>query len=138
MASGCSVYTKFAYGELADPLMTYRGKHCVELFVEHIEKEAKRLYSLYLEQPMIALTEILQREHHEASKCHICMKPFDESENNRKVRDHCHYTGLYRGAAHKKCILRYKIPNYIPIVFHNLSGYDTHLFIRELGERFNT
>ena len=50
-----------------------------------------------------------------------------------KVRDHCHYTGLYRGPAHSLCNLRYKIPSYIPVVFHNLSGYDAHLFIRELG-----
>ena len=50
-----------------------------------------------------------------------------------KVRDHCHYTGLYRGPGHSLCNLRYKIPSYIPFVFHNLSGYDAHLFIRELG-----
>ena len=49
------------------------------------------------------------------------------------MRDHCHYTGLYRGPAHSLCNLRYKIPSYIPVVFHNLSGYDAHLFIRELG-----
>ena len=55
---------------------------------------------------------------------------------NWKVRDHCHYTGLYRGAAHNNCNLKYKIPKHIPIVFHNLSGYDAHLFIRQLGEKF--
>ena len=64
------------------------------------------------------------------------MKPFDDPEKNWKVRDHCHYTGLYRGAAHNNCNLKYKIPKYIPIVFHNLSGYDAHLFIRQLGEKF--
>ena len=48
-----------------------------------------------------------------------------------KVRDHCHYTGRYRGAAHRNCNLQYKIPSYIPVVFHNLSGYDAHLFIKE-------
>ena len=51
-----------------------------------------------------------------------------------KVRDHCHYTGRYRGAPHRNCSLQYKIPSYIPIVFHNLSGYDAHLFIKELAE----
>ena len=54
-----------------------------------------------------------------------------------KVRDHCHYTGKYRGPAHNSCNLKYKIPNFIPIVFHNLSKYDAHLFIKELGETFN-
>ena len=52
----------------------------------------------------------------------------------RKVRDHCHYSGIYRGAAHFGCNLRYKIPSYIPVVFHNPAGYDAHLFIRELAK----
>ena len=66
-----------------------------------------------------------------ATKCHICYKPF--TQTNQKVRDHCHYTGLYRGSAHSFCNLRYKILSYIPVVFHNLSGHNAHLFIRELG-----
>ena len=68
-------------------------------------------------------------------KCHICLKEFQEL--NPKVRDHCHYTGQYQGPAHRNCNLRYKIPSFIPIVFHNLSGYDAHLFIRELGKKFD-
>ena len=67
------------------------------------------------------------------SKCHICYKPFEGK--NPKVRDHCHFTGKYRGPAHSLCDLRYRISSYIPVVFHNLSGYDTHLFIRELGKK---
>ena len=51
-----------------------------------------------------------------------------------KVRDHCHYSGIYRGAAHSLCNLQYKIPSYIPVIFHNLAGYDTHLFIKELAK----
>ena len=66
-----------------------------------------------------------------ATKCHICYKPF--TLRDPKVRDHCHYTGLYRGPAHSLCNLRYQILSYIPVVFHNLSSYDAHLFIRELG-----
>ena len=45
--------------------------------------------------------------------------------------------GLYRGKAHNDCNLKYWIPDHIPIAFHNLSGYDAHLFIKELGKRFN-
>ena len=55
-------------------------------------------------------------------------------EKKRKVRDHCHYSGLYRRAAHFSCNLQYKIPSYIPVVFHNLAGYDAHLFIRNLAK----
>ena len=56
---------------------------------------------------------------------------------NRRVRDHCHYIGEYPGAAHNNCNLKYKIPDHIPIVFHNLIGYDAHLFIKELRRKFN-
>ena len=76
---------------------------------------------------------MLKREHEKVETCHICLKLFDDPENG-KVGDHCHYTGLYQGAAHYKCNLKYRIPNHIPIVFHNLSGYDAHLFIKELGK----
>ena len=54
----------------------------------------------------------------------------------QKVRDHCHYTGKFRGAAHSICNLRYKITKKIPIVFHNGSTYDYHFIIKQLAEDF--
>ena len=57
-------------------------------------------------------------------------KEFDNNDNDKKqqkVRDHCHYTGKYRGAALNICNLRYKIPKETPVVFHNGSTYDYHL-----------
>ena len=86
---------------------------------------------MFLELPMGPLTKKQWNKYKKATKCHICYKPF--TLRNPKVRDHCHYTELYRGPAHSLCNLRYKIPSYIPVAFHNLSGYDAHLFIRELG-----
>ena len=53
------------------------------------------------------------------------------------MRECCRYTGLYQGAAHNNCNLKYTIPDHMPIVLLNLSGYDAHLFIKELGSRFN-
>ena len=53
-----------------------------------------------------------------------------------KVRDHCHYTGEYRGAAHRMCNLKYSVPKEIPIVFHNGSNYDYHFTIKELAKEF--
>ena len=52
------------------------------------------------------------------------------------VRDHCHYTGEYRGAAHSICNLKYSAPKKVPIVFHNQSSYNHHFFIKELAEEF--
>ena len=129
--SGWCVYFKFAYGKVTNPLPQYRGPDCVDEFCKHIISEAKRLYSSFPEKPMAPLTKSQIKEY-KLAKCHICFKPF--SEKKRKVRDYCHYSGLYRGAAHSSCNLQYKIPSYIPVVFHNLAGYDAHLFIRELAK----
>ena len=85
---------------------------------------------------MIELTDVLKREHKASEKCQICLKEFNDPQN-KKVRDPCHYTGLYRGAAHNNCNLKYRIPDHRPSVFHNLSGYDAHFFIKELGKKFS-
>ena len=52
---------------------------------------------------------------------------------NDRVRDHCHFTGRYRGPAHNSCNLKYRKPKSVSVFFHNLSGYDSHLFIKKLG-----
>ena len=129
--SGWCLHSKFAYGSVKKPTKQYRGPDCVEKFCERIISEAKRLYTSFPEVPMIPLTKEQLKEHKKADKCNICFKKFGDKG---KVRDHCHYTGLYRGAAHIGCKLRYKIPSYIPVVFHNLAGYDAQLFIRQLAK----
>ena len=58
-------------------------------------------------------------------------------KKQQKLRDHCHYTEKYRGAAHNICNLRYKVPNEIPVVFHNGSTYDYHFIIKELVKEFD-
>ena len=128
--SGWCVHSKFAYGDLDNPTTQYRGSDCVERFCEHIISEAKRLHTTFPERPMVPLTKSQLKEYRKATKCHICFKELGEN----KERDHCHYSGLYRGAAHTMCNLCYKIPKYIPVVFHNLAGYDAHLLICELAK----
>ena len=65
----------------------------------------------------------------------LCIKCRDKVQNKpKKVRDHCHITGKYRGAAHDKCNLNFQITDKIPVIFHNLRGYDSHFIIQEIGE----
>ena len=132
VSTGWCVYSKFAYGEVKDPLKLYRGKDCIEKSCNYIMQEAHRLYHMFPEKPMDPLTKKQWKRYKCSTICHICFKPFNYKE--LKVRDHCHYTGRYRGPAHSLCNLRYRIPSYIPVIFHNLSGYDAHLFIKELGK----
>ena len=73
-----------------------------------------------------------------ATKCWICSGESNAddlaNENKRKVRDHCHFTGKYRGAAHSSCNLKFTKPKFTPVIFHNLANYDAHLFVKNLGK----
>ena len=70
------------------------------------------------------------REYFKKTKCAICNKTLE----GITVKDHDHLTGKFRGAAHRQCNLKYQLPKFVPVVFHNLSGYDAHLFIKQLGK----
>ena len=82
---------------------------------------------------MIPLTKEEEDNYNKENICYISKKEF----NNDKVRDHCHFTVKYRGAAHNTCNLRYKIPKNIPVIFHNGSTYDYHFIIKELAREFD-
>ena len=71
-----------------------------------------------------------RRLHESLTKCYAC----GDELGDDKVRDHCHYTGKYRGALHSKCNLKLKRTRTIPVIFHNLSGYDSHLFAKRLAD----
>ena len=66
-----------------------------------------------------------------ADKCHICDKQYVPADI--RVRDHCHVTGKYRGSAHQDCNLNLQLSDKIPVIFHNLRGYDSHFIMQELG-----
>ena len=91
---------------------------------------------------MAPLTYEENQSYKEQEACHICEEKFciDKDDENykrkRKVKNHCHYTGKFRGAAHRKCNLNYKVPKDVPIIIHNAS-YDTHFIINQSAEEFN-
>lgn len=103
------------------------GQH----FVESLIVDCRRIYSQFLENEVqiLPLTPLEQQQFNSAVTCHICGKGLD---NEIPVRDHCHVSGKYRGPAHNACNLKYQIPKFIPIYFHNFSSYDCHLFIKDL------
>ena len=79
-------------------------------------------------------TEEDKKDFENAKECYVCGGKFNGYfKDLNKCRDHCHFSGKYRGAAHNKCNLIMKKTNFIPVFFHNLEGYDSHLFIRNLG-----
>ena len=122
-------YIKCFDDEVYKPkLVTYTGEDAAQKFVEMLEEDI-RIIANIPEKKMIFGKEEKERFDKE-TKCWMCNEEFDE---HVKVRDHCHFTGRYRGAAHNSCNLKYRKPNFTPVAFHNLSGYDSHLFIKNLG-----
>ena len=71
------------------------------------------------------------RDSTNATVCHLCERPLTDDD---KVRNHCHLTGKFLGAAHNSCNLSYKMPRHIPVFFHNLRGYDCHHLMQGLGK----
>ncbi|GBN03027.1 hypothetical protein AVEN_181048-1 [Araneus ventricosus] len=81
---------------------------------------------------MLELTSEKVIAHENSDRCCICKGEFTTSDY--KAKDHDHMQGYYRGAPHNSCNLKARVPHFLPIIMHSLSGYDSHLFIRELGE----
>ena len=108
-----------------------------QIFVDKLEEIIKQIYNQTKFAKKIIYTEENKKNFTSAVVCHICEGKLGKD----RVRDHCHLTGKYRGAAHENCNLNYRIPKFIPVFFHNLSGYDSHLFIKKLktdnGEEIN-
>ena len=102
------------------------------IFVEMLEQDIKRIQEKFEFSKNMIFTFKDKDDFEKAKICWICQKEFGERE--KKVRDHCHFTGKYRGAAHNKCNLQFKKPKFTPVIFHNLSGYDSHLFVKNLGK----
>ena len=107
-----------------------------EKFSKDLREHVSKIIN-YEKKKMIPLTTEEKIYHTKQKICYICKKEFNNNEKkNYKVRDHCHYTGKYRGAAHNICNLRYKELKEIPIVFHNGSIYDYHFIIKEFVKEF--
>ena len=69
----------------------------------------------------------------QTDNCHFCNKKY--TNNDARVRVHCHITGKHRGSAHQECNLKLKIKPEnikIPVIFHNLRGYDSHFICNRL------
>ena len=128
-----SYYIKCFDDNVFNPrLISYTGKDAMQKFVEMLEKDIIEIANIPAKKMIFGEKE--EARFNKETKCWICKGEFKkDNDKNKKVRDHCHFTGRYRGAAHNKCNLEYKKPDFTPVVFHNLSGYDSHLFIKNLG-----
>ncbi|XP_051170478.1 uncharacterized protein LOC127287531 [Leptopilina boulardi] len=104
-------------------------------FAKELKKLAEEIEPTFMVNiPMDTLNADQKAAFKVANICHICMKTIKHGEV--KVRDHCHLTGVYRGAAHQDCNVNYQDSRIVPVVFHNLSGYDAHFIIKAIANEF--
>ncbi len=121
---------------------SHEGEDMGKLFVETLSEDFKPIYEiLKISKPMI-ISKSEEDQHEKTKNCYACGDVFgtvrinERSKKEEKVtkcRDHCHITGKYRGAACDKCNLRMRVPKFVAVLFHNLEGYDAHLFVKSLG-----
>ena len=115
------------------PVQIYRGEKAVYKFMEAMLDEVKyckKVMKKCFNKPL-RMTKDNEKEFQKADKCHICEKKYNETDV--RVRDHCHVTGQYRGSAHQDCNLNFRLTEKIPVIFHNLRGYDSHFIMQEIG-----
>ena len=118
------------------PINIYRGEKAVNKFMEKMLEEVKYCKNIMKKEfnKPLKMTDNDELCFRLEEKCHICNKQY--TEKDIRVRDHCHITGKYRGSAHQECNLKLRIKPEeikIPVIFHNLKGYDSHFIMQEIG-----
>ena len=119
------------------PVQIHRGENAVHKFMENMLEEVnwcKSKMKKHFNKPL-KMTMENEIDFKKAIKCHICDQQYTDKDIG--VRDHCHITGKFRGSAHQDCNLKLRIkPDNIkiPVIFHNLRGYDSHFIMQQIGE----
>ncbi|GFR06857.1 PR domain zinc finger protein 4 [Trichonephila clavata] len=118
-----------ANGKMLKPITVYRGPDAATHFINNLIKEKDQITPMITTIMPMNLSPEEEEQFNSETRCYLCKHLLE----NDKVRDHCHLSGRYRGAAHNYCNLKYKMRKMIPVVFHNLKNYDAHHIIKCLG-----
>ena len=116
--------------KFTQPTKIFFGSKCINEFLQWVFRTkplCNKIIKTHFNKELL-MTEEDEEIYNNTNICWICSKEITEN----KVRDHCHITGKYRGAAHKDCNLKLRIPKKLPVIFHILEGYDGHFIIRDL------
>ena len=100
--------------------MIEKSKYCTDIIKKHFNKE-------------LVKTKEDDEDFENSTKCLICANVYIGGDI--KVRNHCHINGKYRGSGHRNSNIKMRLNYKIPIVFHILNNYDSHLNMQELKKR---
>ena len=113
-------------------IVVFRGENAAYEFIKAIFKEydyCKKVIKKHFKKNLI-MSEKEEEEFQSSNNCWICEKLIDDDDE--KVRDHCHITGKFKDAHHWSCNVNLCLTETVPVIFHNLRGYDSHLIFNEL------
>ena len=116
-----------------EPPVEYRGPDAAEHFLESLQVEESKIKCVLAEPKAMRMTREDWLAFRAADTCHVCDKPLEGDS----VRDHCHITGKYRSAAHSASNLKLRLnpkTTVVPVVFHNLRVYDSHLLMQAISK----
>ena len=113
------------------PTKSFTGSNSIKEFIKWVF-EQKKYYKQIINKHFNKKLKMTIEDEDNYQNSQDCWIYNQKVINNKdKTRDHCHIIGKYRGAAHKKCNSLWRIPRKLPIIFHNLEGYDGHLIFTE-------
>ncbi|KYM93653.1 hypothetical protein ALC62_15744 [Cyphomyrmex costatus] len=127
-------YIHCSYDDSLSGYRFRRDNNCISWFADELKNLAHSVQSIISTNVPMDFTRDDCEKFNSATHCHVCEKPF--AKDDKRARDHCHLTGRYRGPAHSNCNLNYKDSRCIPVVFHNLTGYDAHFIIKEIATAY--
>ena len=135
---GCGYKVVCCYDDkYSKPILTYRGGDAVYKLMEKMLEEVeycKAVVKKRFNKPLV-MTENDEMCFKLMDKCHICGEKY--TDKDVRVRDHCHITRKFSGSAHQECNLKLRIKQEdikIPVIFHNLRGYDSHFIMQQIGK----
>ena len=112
---------------------SYVGEDAVKQFIDKILEVGDKINGVLSDVKDMIITDEQEKEFKKCKECHICKGII---ENDDKVRDHDHVSGLYIGCAHNSCNLNRNHKNYkVPVYFHNMKGFDGHLITQGLKDK---
>ena len=110
----------------------YRGPNAVEHFLEALQEKERKIKTVLANPDAMQMTRDDWRTHNSATTCHVFKKPLEGDS----LRDHCHISEKYPGAAHNACNLKLRLNSKTTaiLVFHSLRGYDSHLLMQAISK----
>ena len=112
------------------PVVFLQRKNAINKLIQAILKENEYCKEIIKKHFVMSAED--ERKFQSSNKCWICNKSFVAGDN--KVRDHDHVTGKYRVSAHWSCNINLKLTKNVPVIFHDLKGYDSHLIMQKIGK----